>query len=99
MTTFQTCEAVCAGHPDKLCDLIADSILDACLREDQASRDGCPARRAQSREERRHPARRDREMQRDTSERSPGPREVERQVSRVEDPALELRQPGLSEPR
>ena len=32
MTTFQTCEAACAGHPDKLCDLIADSILGACLR-------------------------------------------------------------------
>ena len=40
-STFQTAEAVCKGHPDKLCDLIADSILDACLREDQASRVAC----------------------------------------------------------
>jgi len=29
------------GHPDKLCDLIADSILDACLRKDKASRVAC----------------------------------------------------------
>ena len=41
MTTFQTCEAVCAGHPDKLCDLIADSILGACLRVDKAARVAC----------------------------------------------------------
>ncbi len=40
-STFQTAEAVCKGHPDKLSDLIADSILDACLREDQASRVAC----------------------------------------------------------
>lgn len=26
------------GHPDKLCDLISDSILDACLKEDRMSR-------------------------------------------------------------
>lgn len=26
------------GHPDKLCDLISDSILDACLKEDNLSR-------------------------------------------------------------
>ena len=24
----------CAEHPDKLCDLIADSVLDACLQHD-----------------------------------------------------------------
>ena len=41
MTTFQTCEAACAGHPDKLCDLIADSILGACLRVDKAARVAC----------------------------------------------------------
>jgi S-adenosylmethionine synthetase len=29
------------GHPDKLCDLIADSILDACLWEDADSRVAC----------------------------------------------------------
>jgi len=29
------------GHPDKLCDIIADSILDAYLRKDKASRVAC----------------------------------------------------------
>lgn len=41
MTTYKTAESVCMGHPDKLCDLIADSILDACLRKDKASRVAC----------------------------------------------------------
>lgn len=41
MTTYQTAESVCKGHPDKLCDLIADNILDACLRKDRASRVAC----------------------------------------------------------
>ena len=36
-----TAESVCMGHPDKLCDLIADSVLDACLRKDMASRVAC----------------------------------------------------------
>lgn len=36
-----TAESVCAGHPDKLCDYIADSILDACMRKDKASRVAC----------------------------------------------------------
>jgi len=40
-STCKTAEAVCQGHPDKLCDLIADSILDACLREDRMSRVAC----------------------------------------------------------
>lgn len=40
-TKFLTAESVCEGHPDKLCDLIADSVLDACLREDRASRVAC----------------------------------------------------------
>ncbi|MBT1017591.1 methionine adenosyltransferase [Canibacter sp. lx-72] len=35
---LETSESVCAGHPDKLCDRIADEILDACLWEDPASR-------------------------------------------------------------
>ena len=39
--SYKTAESVCAGHPDKLCDLIADSILDACLRKDKASRVAC----------------------------------------------------------
>ena len=41
MITYKTAESVCAGHPDKLCDLIADSILDACLRKDKSSRVAC----------------------------------------------------------
>ena len=40
-TTYQTSESVCVGHPDKLCDLIADSVLDACLRLDSSSRVAC----------------------------------------------------------
>jgi S-adenosylmethionine synthetase len=36
-----TAESVCEGHPDKLCDLIADSILDECLRNDPYSRVAC----------------------------------------------------------
>ena len=31
---FFTSESVTSGHPDKLCDLIADSILDEALRQD-----------------------------------------------------------------
>jgi len=38
---YRTAESVCKGHPDKLSDLIADSILDACLRKDKASRVAC----------------------------------------------------------
>lgn len=38
---FYTAESVTEGHPDKLCDLIADSILDACLKEDENSRVAC----------------------------------------------------------
>jgi S-adenosylmethionine synthetase len=41
MITYKTAESVCKGHPDKLCDLIADNILDACLRKDRASRVAC----------------------------------------------------------
>lgn len=36
-----TSESVCEGHPDKLCDLISDSILDAYLEKDKNSRVGC----------------------------------------------------------
>ena len=39
--TLFTSESVTEGHPDKLCDLIADSILDACLKEDENSRVAC----------------------------------------------------------
>lgn len=38
---YLTAESVCAGHPDKLCDLISDSILDTCLTKDKASRVAC----------------------------------------------------------
>ena len=31
-------EAVFKGHPDKICDQISDAILDACLKQDKASR-------------------------------------------------------------
>lgn len=41
MITYKTAESVCMGHPDKLCDLIADSILDACLRKDKSARVAC----------------------------------------------------------
>ena len=33
-----TSESVTEGHPDKMCDIISDSILDAALREDPNSR-------------------------------------------------------------
>jgi S-adenosylmethionine synthetase len=36
-----TSESVAEGHPDKVCDFIADSILDAYLTEDPASRVAC----------------------------------------------------------
>ena len=38
---FYTAESVMRGHPDKLCDLIADSVLGACLQHDPASRVAC----------------------------------------------------------
>ncbi|MFI3162909.1 MAG: methionine adenosyltransferase [Bacillota bacterium] len=38
---YATSESVTSGHPDKLADLIADSILDACLAEDKDSRVAC----------------------------------------------------------
>lgn len=38
---YKTAESVCKGHPDKLCDLIADAILDACLEKDRSSRVAC----------------------------------------------------------
>lgn len=36
-----TSESVTEGHPDKVCDRIADSILDAALKEDKNSRIAC----------------------------------------------------------
>ena len=34
-------ESVSEGHPDKVCDTISDSILDACLTHDKHSRVAC----------------------------------------------------------
>jgi S-adenosylmethionine synthetase len=36
-----TSESVSEGHPDKVCDYIADSILDTCLEQDRNSRVAC----------------------------------------------------------
>ena len=33
-----TSESVTEGHPDKICDLISDTILDECLKQDENSR-------------------------------------------------------------
>ncbi|HET9367049.1 MAG TPA: S-adenosylmethionine synthetase N-terminal domain-containing protein, partial [Candidatus Udaeobacter sp.] len=34
-------ESVTEGHPDKVCDTISDTVLDACLAEDRHSRVAC----------------------------------------------------------
>ena len=36
-----TSESVTKGHPDKICDQISDSILDAMLEQDPQSRVAC----------------------------------------------------------
>ena len=36
-----TSESVSEGHPDKVCDYISDSVLDACLEQDTKSRVAC----------------------------------------------------------
>lgn len=41
MKRYLTAESVCIGHPDELCDLIADNILDAAFRKDKSSRVAC----------------------------------------------------------
>ena len=33
-----TSESVSMGHPDKICDYISDSVLDACLENDPNSK-------------------------------------------------------------
>lgn len=38
---IRTAESVTEGHPDKICDQIADSILDEVLRQDPQSRCAC----------------------------------------------------------
>ncbi|EKX38488.1 hypothetical protein GUITHDRAFT_77190 [Guillardia theta CCMP2712] len=34
-------ESVTEGHPDKLCDIVSDSVLDACLAQDPNSKVAC----------------------------------------------------------
>ncbi len=41
MKKLFTSESVTEGHPDKLCDYISDSVLDACLAQDKNSRVAC----------------------------------------------------------
>ncbi|MBJ96211.1 MAG: methionine adenosyltransferase [Rickettsiales bacterium] len=36
-----TSESVTEGHPDKICDVVSDAVLDACLAEDPYSRVAC----------------------------------------------------------
>lgn len=36
-----TSESVSEGHPDKICDAVSDSVLDACLEQDPYSRVAC----------------------------------------------------------
>ena len=36
-----TSESVSEGHPDKLADQVSDAVLDACLKDDPASRVAC----------------------------------------------------------
>ena len=38
MKNLITSESVCIGHPDKMCDIIADNILDGYLKKDPNSR-------------------------------------------------------------
>lgn len=38
---YFTSESVTEGHPDKMCDKISDTILDACLAQDPNSRVAC----------------------------------------------------------
>ena len=41
MTHFYSAESVTGGHPDKLCDQIADTVLDGCLALDRNARVAC----------------------------------------------------------
>ena len=41
MRKYFTSESVSDGHPDKICDQIADGILDELLRQDPCSRSAC----------------------------------------------------------
>ncbi|MGI6166817.1 MAG: methionine adenosyltransferase [Eubacteriales bacterium] len=41
--TLFTSESVTEGHPDKICDLISDAVLDEILRQDSMARVACEA--------------------------------------------------------
>ena len=41
MNRFFTSESVTEGHPDKICDIISDSVLDAVMTQDPSSRVAC----------------------------------------------------------
>lgn len=41
MKKYYTAESVTEGHPDKVCDQIADAILDECLKKNPSSRVAC----------------------------------------------------------
>ena len=41
MRRLFTSESITNGHPDKVCDQIADGILDALLSQDPLSRSAC----------------------------------------------------------
>ena len=41
MKRFFTSESVTEGHPDKMCDVISDAILDALMEQDSGSRVAC----------------------------------------------------------
>lgn len=43
MNSYFTSESVTSGHPDKVCDQIADRILDEILRQDAGARVACEA--------------------------------------------------------
>ena len=36
-----TSESVSEGHPDKVCDIVSDTVLDLCLSKDPQSRVAC----------------------------------------------------------
>ncbi|KAJ8321243.1 hypothetical protein KUTeg_001209 [Tegillarca granosa] len=36
-----TSESVSEGHPDKVCDIISDSVVDAALKQDNKARVAC----------------------------------------------------------
>ena len=41
MKNYFTSESVTSGHPDKVCDIISDSVLDAILMQDPSARVAC----------------------------------------------------------